>query len=1052
MEPLLPVHNPGNVKGSAQSAVFDSLQMHSTKATEAECDGVPVKSRPISVMETPHGENHTSYNNNSPERRLNTQAEPPFRLGIESGRRFFGSSGDIYELLDAIGSGSASTVYKCKLVKANLNSSKAPDRPFRADTLCTATAEEVFAVKAIDLKGLRLNPSFENELEKLRKEAQLLRTLRHPCIVRFIDYVETGDAIFIVQEFLKGGELFYKIVEKGCLSEQQACFIAHQVLAAIVFMHNCKIIHRDIKPENILIHDEVEDGFYRVKVADFGLAKTLASCGTLATTMVGTPQYWAPEVINCGAGRLSGSYGFEADLWSFGVCLYVFLGGTYPFDGAVGPLQQMVLNGRFHFRHSRFSRVSEDAKDLIRQALVVDQNRRITEKEIFFHPWMTRWLCELDRSRFHLSGGPSNAFRFMPPLPPLSSGAFSYPPPSWRHVDRMHNKNNRSGIWEHQDRAADLALDPGNSSRAEGAHRSNNRDTASCASAVAVELRSDSPDPSSVAVGALLPGFVLKTNQPIPPFHLPLLLPLQLHLLLSIHLLQLSLRESHAMFLLVQKLQKELWALQRGVHTAVGFFEVTATSAIETIVDISSMFEGEEDSANEEGGEEAGRGGSRCRGVGLGSGIEAVDELFAQVRGWICEMQKQGERLGMRYERAEASVSELICCVLTALSASAPSSVPRKEQTEANEQAEQILSAERDATTIETPLVEAESEPLQPAEVRQHPSVSGISLPSEHESGEQRSTLVTPVCAALEAGSAKTKGTGFFETEVGVWGPSGSGARMDLLREFLGSKLRRMLYSFMQHPTENDASGATDTEAGAHLAERGGEARAGGREESKQVATGIREWSQVGAPDPSLVTEEILDFLFLSTKTAASHARQLRQPSKDSGEGLGLGGALGAPMGGVFQEQSLLHGEVLHSESAPGEIAGSAEVARESPRSADGEASRGGREHEVHQCAELSFLCEPGFSTASAGGALQAKIAVSRLQLKSLEKLRQVYYILSCVCSFWSNFDLILCRLLQLQQITETLLRHSRAPWVSRRALRADQLDAIRALRAMPDE
>ncbi|XP_026190686.1 uncharacterized protein LOC34619969 [Cyclospora cayetanensis] len=666
MEPLLPVHNPGNVKGSAQSAVFDSLQMHSTKATEAECDGVPVKSRPISVMETPHGENHTSYNNNSPERRLNTQAEPPFRLGIESGRRFFGSSGDIYELLDAIGSGSASTVYKCKLVKANLNSSKAPDRPFRADTLCTATAEEVFAVKAIDLKGLSWRSS--------------------------------------------------------------------------------------------------------------------------------------------------------------------------------------------------------------------------------------SWLCSENES-------------------------------------------------------TDSSVSPA---------------TASTAAAAFAALHT-----SATALTA---------------------------------------RVSRHVSSCAEIAKRALGAAAWGPH---GW---------------------EEDSANEEGGEEAGRGGSRCRGVGLGSGIEAVDELFAQVRGWICEMQKQGERLGMRYERAEASVSELICCVLTALSASAPSSVPRKEQTEANEQAEQILSAERDATTIETPLVEAESEPLQPAEVRQHPSVSGISLPSEHESGEQRSTLVTPVCAALEAGSAKTKGTGFFETEVGVWGPSGSGARMDLLREFLGSKLRRMLYSFMQHPTENDASGATDTEAGAHLAERGGEARAGGREESKQVATGIREWSQVGAPDPSLVTEEILDFLFLSTKTAASHARQLRQPSKDSGEGLGLGGALGAPMGGVFQEQSLLHGEVLHSESAPGEIAGSAEVARESPRSADGEASRGGREHEVHQCAELSFLCEPGFSTASAGGALQAKIAVSRLQLKSLEKLRQF----RTQCKVY--LELSNARNAKLMDLGLHV------------QLRADQLDAIRALRAMPDE
>lgn len=75
-------------------------------------------------------------------------------------------------------------------------------------------------------------------------QALYLQSLQHPCIVKFIDYVEAPDAIFLVQEYVRGGELFYKVVEKGCFSEQQACFIAHQMLAAITYVHSHHIIHR----------------------------------------------------------------------------------------------------------------------------------------------------------------------------------------------------------------------------------------------------------------------------------------------------------------------------------------------------------------------------------------------------------------------------------------------------------------------------------------------------------------------------------------------------------------------------------------------------------------------------------------------------------------------------------------------------------------------------------------------------------------------------------------------------------------------------------------
>ncbi|KAL8428564.1 hypothetical protein Efla_003335 [Eimeria flavescens] len=1063
MEPYLPEdETPQGTSGSASTAAIDGEELRgsgSDNSQTATGDSAPVETHSISFEENGFPKGHLPSSSSRGE-----ETDSRFRLGIEPGRWFAGSSGDVYELLDLIGSGSASTVYKCKRVRSRQQSS---------DFACNAAAScmqqqpsELLAVKAIDLKGLRLNRNFNHEMEKLRKEAQYLQTLRHPAIVRFIDYVESADAIFIVQEYLKGGELFYKIVEKGCLSEQEACFIAHQMLSAIVFMHNSKVIHRDIKPENILILDQVEDGFYRVKLADFGLAKTLANCGTQATTMVGTPQYWAPEVITCGGGNVAGSYGYEADLWSFGVCLYVFLGGTYPFDGAAGSIQQLVLSGQFHFRHSRFSRVSDDAKDLIRRALVVDQARRITEKEIFYHPWMTRWLCSFDRSRFHLPDRAHAAFRFMPPLPPLAPPHTAYPPATWQAEQQQRAASRRAGAPASSPLALDLSGgDPSSSSRGDSETVGGRKPSASGA----VELHADSPDASEVAVGAILPGFV-KSNEPIPPFHLPILLPLQLHLLLSVHLLLLSLRENQTSFLLAQKLQKELWSLQRCVHTAVGFFEVTATSAIEAVTDIIAMFDG---------------GGDREDPAGA---VEAVGELFAQVRRWTCEMQQQGERLGMRYGRTEASVSDLICCLVAAVSAPS-ASVPQQQ---ASKHAEFDLVPGAEAPTGAAEGVKENSGGG--LAKRQQPISEPTSVASPPHSDQKRA-LISPASPAFDQGPPKE--SGILENGVGLWGAGGSVARMDLLREFLASNIRRMLHSFSQ-PSREEARG----EASSPLAS----------EDKQLVDAGVRAWSQVGMPDPSVVTDEILDFLFLSTKTAASHARRMTQSGKADDECFVVGQVDSASRESSVQQPppslqkedtSATNGQQkLHFESAPECSCKETRPTSESPpsKSSDGtepadscSREKGNQLKQRPDCAELSFLCgTDAKSSCSNNGALQQKIAVSRLQLRSLEKLRQVSYILTCVCSFWSNFDVILCRLLQLQQTTETLTKHARAVWINRRAhkrlehlrdcwakfrtqcriylqlsnarnaklmdlglqvqLRADQLDAIRALHGAPDE
>lgn len=673
--------------------------------------------------------------------------------------------------------------------------------------------------------------------------------------------------------------------------------------------------------------------------------------------------------------------------------------------------------------------------------------------QIFFHPWMTRWLCDFDRSRFHLAERGNAAFRFMPPLPPLAPPSAPYPPSAWRP-----EKDQQQGRTPGRASPSDLAVDPNigtHGGPAEGAEETpKERSTAGT-----VELRADAPDSPGVAVGAMLPGFV-KTSEPIPPFHLPLLLPLQLHLLLSVHLLLLSLRESQSSFLLAQKLQKELWSLQRCVHTAVGFFEVTATSAIETVIDIVAVFDG---------GDSAGDSSSA---------MAAVGELFGQVRRWTCEMQKQGERLGMRYERAEASVSDLICCVVAAVT----SPVSNPQRPESQQQPHDVLPSNEVTAAVGTARIDGKGEAV-PQEQQQR--ASDTSSDERSPEGHKRA-LAPPVPASHEMGA--TTDLGFSENGIGVWGSSGSVARMGVLREFLASNLRRMLYSCAQPPGEGPP--------------REGASCVG--DDRQQIDAGVQVWSQVGMPDPSAVTEEILDFLFLSTKTAASHARQMTQPSEKPGECFSVGAPDSASRFPSTGNPSCSQHDVPnprtepnHCESAP-ERSKAHEYASESPSSGGdgledpGQWGEDAKRRNNPQCAELSFLCESGSPASSSNMALQDKIATSRLQLRSLEKLRQVSYILTCVCSFWSNFDVILCRLLQLQQITETLTKHSRASWINKRAhkrlghlkdcwvkfrtqcriylqlsnarnaklmdlglhvqMRADELDAIRALRGIPEE
>ncbi|MBA0749372.1 hypothetical protein Gogos_003315, partial [Gossypium gossypioides] len=175
---------------------------------------------------------------------------------------------------------------------------------------------EAFACKKIAKAKLRT----EVDLEDVRREVEIMRHLpKHPNIVTFREAFEDKEAIYLVMELCRGGELFDRILAKGHYSERAAATIIKTILEIVCHEHG--VIHRDLKPENFLFADESESA--PIKAIDFGLSIFYES-GQRFSDIVGSPYYMAPEV-------LKRNYGEEVDVWSIGVILYILLCGVPPF-------------------------------------------------------------------------------------------------------------------------------------------------------------------------------------------------------------------------------------------------------------------------------------------------------------------------------------------------------------------------------------------------------------------------------------------------------------------------------------------------------------------------------------------------------------------------------------------------------------------------------------------------------------------------------------------------------------------------------------------------
>ncbi|EAR93072.2 Serine/Threonine kinase domain protein (macronuclear) [Tetrahymena thermophila SB210] len=230
---------------------------------------------------------------------------------------------------------------------------------------------ELLVQKQMDMKAMSTE-----EKRETQKEARILQQLNHPNIVKFKDvYTTKKGKLCIIMEYADGGDLA-KVVKDArgkYLQEKQILDWFTQICLAMKHVHDRKIIHRDLKGQNIFLTRN-----HIVKLGDFGIARVLSKTVEKAKTMVGTPYYLSPEIIE------SKPYSFKTDIWSLGVILYELCALKPPFNAdSLHFLALKIVKGQYSPIPTHFSK---EMKNLVSNLLQVDAIRRPSINDIMKMP------------------------------------------------------------------------------------------------------------------------------------------------------------------------------------------------------------------------------------------------------------------------------------------------------------------------------------------------------------------------------------------------------------------------------------------------------------------------------------------------------------------------------------------------------------------------------------------------------------------------------------------------------------------------------------------
>lgn len=233
------------------------------------------------------------------------------------------------------------------------------------------------------MKRIRKDVLIEKkQIENTKNEKKILLNLEHPFLLGMSYVIQNDLRIYFFLDFIEGGNLYQNMFKVKRFKEKTVKFFAAQLVLAFGMLHDESIVHRDLKPENVLLG---ADGY--IKLADFGLAKSLTKQKPLTYSFCGTTEYLAPEIIK------DEGHGFTVDWWTLGILIYELTTGRTPFlHKNTSQTTKLIKSGKIIFPDPLRHRIemSEEFKDFITQLLHKNPRKRLGhrgKKEVMAHPW-----------------------------------------------------------------------------------------------------------------------------------------------------------------------------------------------------------------------------------------------------------------------------------------------------------------------------------------------------------------------------------------------------------------------------------------------------------------------------------------------------------------------------------------------------------------------------------------------------------------------------------------------------------------------------------------
>ncbi|NWR69871.1 KS6A2 kinase, partial [Centropus bengalensis] len=292
-----------------------------------------------------------------------------------------------FELLKVLGQGSYGKVFLVRKIKGS-------------------DAGQLYAMKVLKKATLKVRDRVRSKMER-----DILAEVNHPFIVKLHYAFQTEGKLYLILDFLRGGDLFTRLSKEVMFTEEDVKFYLAELALALDHLHGLGIIYRDLKPENILLDEEGH-----IKITDFGLSKEAIDHDKRAYSFCGTIEYMAPEVVNRRGHTQS------ADWWSFGVLMFEMLTGSLPFQGK-DRKETMALILKAKLGMPQF--LSLEAQSLLRALFKRNPSNRLGAgfdgvEEIKRHPffvtidWNKLYRKEIKPPFKPAVGRPEDTFHFDP--------------------------------------------------------------------------------------------------------------------------------------------------------------------------------------------------------------------------------------------------------------------------------------------------------------------------------------------------------------------------------------------------------------------------------------------------------------------------------------------------------------------------------------------------------------------------------------------------------------------------------------------------------------